>query len=172
MTKQDSSAMWDALNQANKARALVYVEFFRAMERRFGRDTAVEVTKEAIYNWGRTLAGGLELYLPADFEGLCSSFAYAPDGGAMFTPDVIACSDQGLDVQFKTCPLRTGWLEAGMEEDELALFCQMAAQADYGTLEAAGFSVDIKTWTPGSPGCCVLKIRPGKDAGPSSTVET
>ena len=59
-----------------------------------------------------------------------------------------------------------------MEEDDLALFCQMAAQADYGTLEAAGFSVDIKTWTPGSPGCCVLKIRPGKDAGPSSTVET
>jgi len=160
MQAQDGPMMWNALNQANKARALVYVEFFRAIERRFGRETAVEVTKEAIYNWGRTLAGGLESHLPSDFEGLCSNFAYAPDGGAMFTPDVAACSETGLDVQFKTCPLKSGWLEAGLPEDEIALFCEMAAQADYGTLEAAGFSVQIETWTPGSEGCCRLKIRP------------
>ena len=163
MPSADGATMWNALNQANKARALVYVEFFRAIERRFGRKTAVELTKEAIYNWGRTLAGGLESYLPSDFKGLCASFAYAPDGGAMFTPDVIACSEQGLDVQFKTCPLKTGWLEAGMAEDDLVLFCEMASQADYGTLEAAGFSVDIETWVPGSSGCCRLKIRPGKE---------
>ena len=156
--------MWNALNQANKARALVYLEFFRAIERRFGRETAVELTKEAIYNWGRTLAGGLESHLPSDFTGLCASFAYAPDGGAMFTPDVGACSEQGLDVQFKTCPLKNAWLEAGMTEDDLALFCEMASQADYGTLEAAGFAVAIETWTPGSEGCCQLKIRPANRA--------
>jgi len=68
----------------------------------------------------------------------------------MFTPEVAACSEAGLDVEFKTCPLRSGWAEAGMAEDEIALFCEMAAQADYGTLEAAGFSVDIKNWTPGA----------------------
>jgi L-2-amino-thiazoline-4-carboxylic acid hydrolase len=162
MDTQDNHAMWEALNQAYKARALVYVEFFRAIEKRFGRDTAVEVTKEAIYNWGRSLAGGLERHLPSDFKGLCSSFAYAPDGGAMFTPKVFSCSEQGLDVQFETCPLKTGWVEAGLGENDLALFCDMAAQADYGTLEAAGFSVDIQTWTPGSKGCCLLKIRPGQ----------
>lgn len=161
MRAQDDAAMWNALNEANKARARVYVEFFRAMEKRFGRDTAVEVTKEAVYNWGRSLAGGLDSHQPSDFEGLCSSFAYAPDGGAMFTPEVAACSETGLDVQFKTCPLKSGWLEAGLTQDEIALFCEMAAQADYGTLEAAGFSVQIKTWTPGAEGCCRLKIGPG-----------
>ena len=159
MQAQDGPKMWNALNEANKARALVYVEFFRAIERRFGRATAIEVTKEAVFNWGRTLAGGLEAHRPSDFQGLCSSFAYAPDGGAMFTPDVAACSEKGLDVQFKTCPLKSGWLEAGLAEDDVALFCEMAAQADYGTLEAAGFSVQIETWTPGSEGCCRLKIR-------------
>lgn len=160
--KQDSREIWEALNQANKARALVYVEFFRAIEKRLGRDMAVEVSKEAVYNWGRTLAGGLERHLPSDFKGLCSSFAYAPDGGAMFSPNVMSCSEQGLDVQFATCPLKTGLHEAGLGENETALFCEIAAQADYGTLEEAGFSVDIKTWTPGSEGCCLLKIRPGK----------
>ena len=156
----DGDEMWSALNQANKARALVYLEFFRAIERRFGREAAIEVTKDAVYNWGRTLAGGLEIHLPSDFGGLCASFAYAPDGGAMFTPEVESCSARGLDVQFKTCPLKSSWIEAGMREDEIALFCEMAAQADYGTLEAAGFSVEIKTWTPGAEGCCQLAIRP------------
>jgi hypothetical protein len=162
MDTPDGHAMWEAVNQANKARALVYVEFFRALEKRFGRVIAVELTKEAVYNWGRTLSGGLEHHLPSDFEGLCSSFAYAPDGGAMFTPNVTACSEQGLDVQFMTCPLKTGWLESGLGQDDVALFCEIAAQADYGTLEAAGFSVDIDTWIPGSKGCCFLRIRPGK----------
>jgi hypothetical protein len=63
-------------------------------------------------------------------------------------------------VQFKTCPLRSGWIEAGIAEDEIALFCELAARGDYGTLEAAGFSIEIKTWTPGAEGCCQLKIRP------------
>ncbi|PZF76866.1 hypothetical protein DK847_10390 [Aestuariivirga litoralis] len=154
----DATAMWSALNDANKARARVYVEFFRSIERRFGRETAIEVTREAIYNWGRTLAGDLGSHLPGDFKGLCQSFACAPDGGAMFTPDVSACSESELVVQFKTCPLKSGWMESGLSPEEVALFCDMAACADYGTLEAAGFAVTIETWTPGRDGCCRLHI--------------
>jgi hypothetical protein len=60
MQAQDGPTMWKALNEANKARASVYVEFFRAIERRLGRETAIEVTREALYNWGQTLADGLE----------------------------------------------------------------------------------------------------------------
>ena len=158
MQKLDATEMWSALNDANKARARVYVEFFRSIERRFGRDAAIEVTREAVYNWGSTLAGGLEQHLPSDFPALCGSFAFAPDEGRMFSPDVSTCSDQALVVQFKTCPLKSGWMEAGLSDDEVALFCSMAACADYGTLEAAGFKVDIATWKPGQEGCCSLSI--------------
>lgn len=158
MSDVDAKALWTALNDANKARARVYVEFFRAMERRFGRDAAVEVTREAVYNWGRTLAGGLAQHLPADFAGLRNGFAFAPDGGAMFSPDVASCTNSELTVQFRTCPLKTAWVELGLPDEEVALFCDMAACADYGTLEEAGFKVDITTWKPGEDGCCRLHI--------------
>lgn len=158
--KQDAQKMWEALNGANRARAGVYVEFFRTLEKYFGRETAIQITKEAVYNWGRTLATGLEKHVPRDFQGLCSSFAYSPDGGAMFAPHVFSCSDEGLDVKFENCPLKEAWVEAGMPDDEVSLFCEMAARADYGTLEAAGFAVDIETWLPGKTGCCRLKIKP------------
>ena len=35
MSDTTSDPIWTALNEANKARARVYVEFFRAIERRF-----------------------------------------------------------------------------------------------------------------------------------------
>jgi hypothetical protein len=158
MPELDASTMWSALNDANKTRARVYLEFFRSIEKRFGREVAIEVTREAVYNWGCTLAGGLEQHLPSDFEGLCGSFAFAPDGGEMFSPDVSVCTDKELDVHFKSCPLKSAWIEAGLAEQDVALFCSMAASADYGTLEAAGFKVDITTWQPGREGCCRLRI--------------
>ena len=160
MQELDANKMWSALNDANKARARVYVEFFRSIESRFGRDVAVEITREAVYKWGCTLAGGLEQHLPSDFKGLCASFAFAPDGGEMFSPQVAVCSDEELDVHFTSCPLKTAWVEAGLSDQEVALFCSMAASADYGTLEAAGFKVDITTWQPGRQGCCRLRITP------------
>lgn len=159
MSEVSHDALWTALNDANKARARVYVEFFRAIEKRLGRDAAVEICREAIYRWGEGLAGDLGTHLPSDFEGLCRNFAYPPDNGAMFSPRVDRCSDEGLDVQFETCPLKTGWIEAGLSDDEVALFCSMAACADYGTLEKAGYAVTIDTWTPGETGCCKLRIR-------------
>jgi L-2-amino-thiazoline-4-carboxylic acid hydrolase len=160
MPAQGSDVLWTALNDANKSRARLYVEFFLALERRFGRGVAIDVCKEAIRDWGRSLAGGLEAHLPNDFAGL-KSFAFAPDGGAMFQPRVDRCDDDGLDVQFEACPLKSAWLEAGLAEADVALFCEMASQADWGTLEAAGFSVAIETWKPGRQGCCSLKIRRG-----------
>jgi hypothetical protein len=150
---------WNALNEANENRARLYVHFYRAIERRFGQVAAIEICKQAIYNWGRELAAGLEAHAPDDFDGLAGSFVFAPDGGAMFRPRIDRCDAEGLDVQFEACPLKAAWLEAGMPETEAALFCEMASQADLGTLEEAGFSVSIETWKPGRSGCCSLTIR-------------
>jgi hypothetical protein len=155
-----NDVLWNALNDAGKSRARLYLEFFRALRRRYGKSVAVEICREAIGKWGRGQAGGLEVHAPNDFAGLARSFAFAPDGGAMFRPRVDRCDEEGLDVQFEACPLKSAWLEAGMAEADLALFCEMASEADYGTLQAAGFSVAIETWRPGRKGCCSLKIRP------------
>jgi hypothetical protein len=151
---------WIALVESNRSRARLYLEFYRAIERCFGQAVAIQICKEAIYSWGRDLAAGLQTHVPDDFEGLARSFAFAPDGGAMFQPRIDRCDKEGLDVQFETCPLKAAWLDSGMGEAEVALFCQMASAADYGTLEAVGFAVSIETWQPGQKGCCTLRIRP------------
>jgi hypothetical protein len=161
MPKQKTDLLWNALNDANKSRARVYLEFFHAIERRYGRAAAIDVCKEAIRNWGRAQAGGLVAHRPNDFDGLIRSFVFAPDGGAMFRPRVDRCDGDGLDVQFESCPLKSAWLETGMAEADVALFCDIASEADYGTLEAAGFSVTIETWKPNCKACCSLRIRRG-----------
>lgn len=160
MTAADAGAMWAALNAANRSRAQVYVAFFRVLERRLGRAAAIEICKAAVRDWGRGLAAGLEAHRPDDFAGLAESFARAPDGGAMFRPRIDRCDAGGLDVQFEDCPLKTAWQAAGLPEAEVEMFCDIAAEADYGTLEAAGFVVEIETWKRGAAGCCRLRIRP------------
>jgi len=160
MTATDADAMWAALNAANRSRAQVYVAFFRAIERRVGRAAAIAICKEAVRDWGRGLAAGLEAHRPNDFAGLAESFARAPDGGAMFRPRIDRCDEAGLDVQFEGCPLKSAWQAAGLPDAEVEMFCDIAAEADYGTLEEAGFAVEIDTWTRGGTGCCTLRIRP------------
>jgi hypothetical protein len=160
-----AAALQRALEDANKARAMLYVAVFGALERRFGRETAVVVLKEAIRDWGRTLGGGLRQFAPDDWDGLTDAFVMQPDGGAMFRPAIESAGPAGLEVHFRSCPLKAAWLEAGLAEAEVALLCEMAAQADHGTLEAGGFAVDIETWRPGRDGCCRLRIRPPATAG-------
>jgi hypothetical protein len=96
---------WIALVEANKSRARLYLQFYRAVERRFGQAVAIEICKEAIYNWGRELAAGMQAHVPDDLDALASAFVFAPDGGAMFQPRIDRCDEEGLDVQFEDCPL-------------------------------------------------------------------
>jgi hypothetical protein len=156
--------MHRAVADANKSRARLYVAFFAALRRRFGRDAAIDVMQEAIRAWGRTLSGGLQACGSRDWDALIDGFVMQPDGGAMFQPVIESREEESLVVHFRSCPLKTAWQEAALDDEEVALFCAMAAQADYGTLEAAGYSVSIETWRPGAPGCCRLRIsrRPGR----------
>jgi hypothetical protein len=152
--------LWTALDEANRSRARLYAEFFRVIEARLGRAAAIEICKEAIRNWGRGLASGLERHYPNDFVGLTESFAYAPDDGAMFCPRIDRCDERGLDIRFERCPLQIAWREAGFSDSDIELYCCIACEADYGTLETAGFDVEIGSWKAGRSDCCRLRIRP------------
>ncbi len=151
------SRLESALEDANKARADLYLAFFAAIEKRLGREGAIAILKEAIRDWGRGLGRGLKGCSITDLPAL---FAVQPDGGRLFQPRVDRLDEAGFDVQFEACPLRQRWTEAGLSEGDIALFCRIAAEADYGTLEAAGFDVSIECWKPGDTGCCSLRVRP------------
>jgi hypothetical protein len=156
MMTQD--VLQQALKDANKSRAMLYVSLYRAIAKRHGADEAKALLKEAIYDWGTTLAAEVARCAPANFDGLNGAFFTQPDGGTMFSPRVQNRTADSIDAHFRTCPLKEAWVEAGLSESEVAMFCDIASAADYGTLEAGGFDVSITTWKPGAEGCCFLAI--------------
>lgn len=155
----DAETLHRALEDANRQRARLYFEFFRAAEKRVGRDQTITILREAIRAWGAALGDGLRCHAPDNFAGLVEDFAGSPDGGKMFDPDSRNEGDGRLRLHMRRCPLKNAWVEAGLADGEIALMCSIAAEADYGTMERAGFAVDIETWTPGHDGCCVLHVR-------------
>ena len=147
-----------AVVEANRSRGDLYVQMLRTLERRPCRPEAIATMKEAISAWAAASPPGLPALRRGDFEGLKHRFALAPDG-AMFGVRVDRCDAGGMDVQFETCRLKAAWCDAGLADDEVAQLCDIAAQADHGTLETAGFAVAIETWRPRRSGFCVLRVR-------------
>ena len=162
----DAADLQQALQEANEARGHLYLALLRVLERRIGREAAVAAMREALRDWGRQLGRGLARHAPDDFAGLTRDFVQAPDGGRMFAPAVHRCDASGIDTQMMRCPLKQAWQDAGLADDDavvlraaIALLCSVAAEADHGTMEAAGFRLEIETWRPGDAGCCRLRIR-------------
>lgn len=156
---RDGDLLQQALKDAYMSRGQLYVTFYRAIAKRYGDNAAREILKEAIYAWGAGLAGGVSPCAPANFAALNDVFFNSPDGGEMFRPRIGASDHAGVDAHFLACPLKEAWIAAGLSDGEVAMFCDIASAADYGTLEAAGFAISIETWKPGSEGCCALKVR-------------
>ena len=156
---RDGHPLQRALKDAYMSRGQLYVSFYRAIEKRYGGDVAKTILKEAIYEWGAGLAGGVSPCAPANFAGLNDAFFDSPDACEMFQPRIGKPDHLGVDAHFLACPLKEAWLAAGLSDGEVAMFCDIASSADYGTLEAAGFDISITTWKPGAEGCCALKVR-------------
>ena len=78
-----------ALYEANKERALIYLAIFREIQKRHGKEEAIDVMRTALIKRGQEFGNTLKHFAPRDFRGLCDSFAYVPDGGKMFAPEEI-----------------------------------------------------------------------------------
>lgn len=154
-----------ALHNANKERALIYLDIFREIRKRHGEEEAVSILRNSLEKRGRQFGSTLKQYAPRDFRALCDAFAYAPDGGDMFQPIVLHCDESSLELKMKKCPLKEAWVEAGISDREISLLLQCASAMDVGTMDEAGFNLDIQTSKPGTTGCCYLKIT-------AKTIET
>ena len=154
----------EQLYAAYKNRAMMYYYIFEELRKELGDDKAAEIMKRGIYNRGVEIGKKYASFSPEDLEGLKEAFlAFSTDQGKMFQPEVLRCDQAGLDVKLQSCPLKDAWQEAGLGEQEIARMCDIAAVVDYGTFEGAGFRFSAETWQPGREGCCLLKIRPGKE---------
>jgi hypothetical protein len=153
------------LNDAYKARAMIYYRVFEELRSEFGEEKATELLKKAIYKHGLQIAERFKKYAPDDLEGLRDAFmAKIPDNAALFNPEVLRCDKDGLDIQLHRCPLKMVWLENGISPEDVAKLTAIAGVVDNATFEGAGFTFTAETWQPGREGCCLLKIRPDKKA--------
>lgn len=145
-----------------KNRAMIYLEMYRVLQEELGEARATELLKKAIYRRGVAIGKNFAQYGPDDLAGLKDAFlAFIPDGGRVFNPEVVGCSDSALEIQLCSCPLKEAWQEAGLSDAEVAKMCEIAGVVDNGTFEGAGFSFRSETWQPGRSGCCHLFIGKG-----------
>ena len=147
-----------ALHDANKERALIYLDIFREIRQRRGEQEAIDILRTALENRGRVFGKSLKSFAPRNFRGLCDAFAYVPDGGVMFHPQEVRCDDKALELKMRKCPLKEAWQSADVTEQELSALVYCASAMDIGTMDEAGFELEIQTWQPGEEGCCSLKI--------------
>lgn len=155
----------DELYAAFKNRALVYHHLYQELKRDLGEERAADLMKRGIYERGLTVGRRFANVPRGDFRALKDAFvSNVPDGGAMFSPQVRRCDVGGLELKLTRCPLKEAWLESGLPDGEVAKLCEIAAQVDYGTFEAAGYAVTVETWLPGRDGCCHLYISEEQDA--------
>ena len=143
-------------------RAHIYHLLFSQLRAELGTEKAADLMGRAIHQRGVQNAAKYVSFAPSDLEGLRQAFVgNLPDDGAMFSPEVVRCDAESLDIKFHRCPLKQAWLDAGLPQEEVATLCRIAAQVDVGLFQAAGFRFHADTYQPGGEGCCFLHIRPG-----------
>ena len=147
-----------ALHDANKERALIYLDIFREIRHRRGEQEAIDILRTALEKRGREFGKSLKSFAPRNFRGVCDAFAYVPDGGVMFNPEEVRCDDKALELKMRKCPLKEAWQSADVTERELSAVLYCASAMDIVTMDEAGFELEIQTWQPGEEGCCSLKI--------------
>ncbi len=155
MTQHD---LEEVLYETNRERALLYLEFFREVRDRHGEEEAIEILTSAIKRRGEAFGRTLGKFAPNDFQGLCNAFSFAPDGGKLFSPEVIRCDGQGFEVKMRKCPLKDAWQEAGISDEALLTLLSCASAIDVGTMEAAGFDLEVSLAGSDVAGCCYLKV--------------
>lgn len=145
-----------------KHRAMLYYLIFDELRQVLDEQQAIDIMQRAIRRRGEVLGQQFTSFAPRDLPGLCRAFlANIPDDGRMFSAQVERCDDEQLDITLRNCPLKDAWQESGLDDQDVATMCRIAAAIDGGTFEGAGFTFSADTWQKDCGGCCHLHIRPG-----------
>ena len=152
----------DQLYASFRHRAMLYYLIFDELRKALDEPQAIEILQRAIRRRGEEVGKQFAPFAPDDLAGLRDAFLkIIPDDGKMFAAKVERCDEQQLDITLQSCPLRDAWLDAGLDQHDVATMCRIAAAIDEGTFAGAGFNFSADTWNPDCEGCCHLHIRPG-----------
>jgi len=148
-------------------RALMYAYLYEELVEEFGRDSAVEVMKRAIYRRGLEVG---RKYAQAASEGDLAEVGRifvegSPAGGAFFEPGIEELEDGRLVLRMTKCPLHDAWAELGLPPAEVDTLCEIAAAVDEGTFEGAGLDLTFldRLGKEGSCRCLLELVVPGAE---------
>ncbi len=149
--------LWNAF----ESRAVLYQLLLEVLLEDHSDDEAVAIVRKVLNRWGADVAApGLKRFAPDDIDGLAKHLcASSADEGRMFHPELRRPDASSAEVHFTTCPFKATWEKRGLDPERIALLCDLTSEFDRGKLAGAGFRIVADGWTPGTPGCCTLKIK-------------
>lgn len=140
---------------------MLYYYIFDEMRKELGKERAKEMFVRGIRRRGTDI--GLKYAEAAesgDFARVAQIFKTdSPCEGELFEPAVLEVDERGCTLTMSACPLVDAWRDLGLDDDEVALMCQMAAQIDFATFESAGLELHMNETIGEGHKMCKLVLR-------------
>jgi hypothetical protein len=132
--------------------ALTYAEMEKA-----GVD-AEKITRAAVRKCGNIhgLRFKEQCKDPADLADFRNVFL-TPDGIKNFEMSVFGVDHDNLQAEFHYCALVNAWKKLGLDDDKIALFCDIAMDGDRGIAESMGAVLDLTDTI--AKGCKTCKLH-------------
>jgi L-2-amino-thiazoline-4-carboxylic acid hydrolase len=155
--------------QATRQRAAVYAHLFRVLRKELGEERAVELMREAIYDFGKEKSARnySQKAQAGDLAQAAREFA-SPDPVKQyqFEPRIVSLTDDEVVIAMSRCPLVDEWRAMGLSGDDVETLCRVAHAVDFGTWEGAlGCALRFESTRGEGKDDCILRIRRVKKDG-------
>ena len=132
--------------------ALTYAEIEKA-----GAD-AEKITRAAVKKCGNIhgLRHRQKCANPNDLRDFQKVFLFE-DGRKNFEIDLVKVNADNIVAEFHYCPLVAAWKKLGLDDDKIALFCDIAMDGDRGIAESMGITLDLTDTI--AKGCKTCKLH-------------
>ncbi|MHB9151632.1 MAG: L-2-amino-thiazoline-4-carboxylic acid hydrolase [Spirochaetales bacterium] len=132
--------------------ALTYAEMEKA-----GVD-AEKITRAAVKKCGNIhgLKFRDQCANPKDLNDFSGVFL-GPDGRKMFEMEVYGVDKDNIKADFHYCALVSAWKKLGLDDEKIALFCDIAMDGDRGIAESMGITLDLGDTI--AKGCASCKLH-------------
>lgn len=160
-THAPAEALAAELEAAFRNRADLYRLMLEALTAELGAERAEALMVRIIERRGKEVAdAAFAGFGPNDACAIGEAFlAASPNGGRMY-PAEVERGPRSIAFRVKRCPLKDAWIEAGVDERQLATLCRIAGAFDRGLFEATGVRFQNVTWTPGhGSDCCHISLK-------------
>ena len=111
---------------------------FQTLTKKYGRDTAIDITREAIERYGEIRAErDKENLTPDDW----ANEHYAMMGGVFET--VLDVNDEHSTMKMHYCPLLNEWKQMGFSAEDQDVLCDIAMELDRNRAKSHNIPCDI-----------------------------